>query len=79
MLLCRSMERGETAAQEIGDATKGEVTVFRWAALIITTVGGGCFKLRNVIRLDLSSLRSVKECCRQISRSFSKVASKILH
>jgi len=52
LLLCRSLERGEKAAQEIREATKGEVTVFR---------------------LDLSSLRSVKECCRQISRSFSKI------
>merc|ERR1712032_1806264 len=52
LLLCRSLERGEKAAQEIREATRGEVTVFR---------------------LDLSSLRSVKECCRQISRSFSKI------
>ena len=29
MLLCRSLERGEKAAQEIREATKGEVTVFR--------------------------------------------------
>ena len=54
MLLCRSMERGETAAQEIREATKGEVTVFRWAALIITTSG--------IVKCDQVGPEQPEEC-----------------
>ena len=39
LLLCRSQERGERAAQEIRQATKGEVAVFRWAALALLVLG----------------------------------------
>ena len=35
LLLCRSLERGEEAAQEIREATKGEVMVFRSSSAII--------------------------------------------
>ena len=74
MLLCRSLERGEKAAQEIREATKGEVTVFRLieAKIQEITVTAWNFEIPTN-RLDLSSLSSVKECCSQISRNFSKV------
>ena len=45
LLLCRSLERGEKAAQEIREATKGEVTVFRWVAVIIKVVVAWNFKM----------------------------------
>ena len=35
LLLCQSLERGEEAAQEIREATKGEVAVFRSSLAII--------------------------------------------
>ena len=52
VLLCRSMARGEAAAEEIRRKTLGEVVV---------------------CRLDLSSLRSVRECADQLGNSLEKI------
>jgi retinol dehydrogenase-12 len=52
IMLCRSTERGEAAAEEIRKATKGEVIVHK---------------------MDLASLKSVRECAEQLNNSLDKI------
>jgi retinol dehydrogenase 12 len=52
IMLCRSMERGEAAAEEIRKATEADVIVHR---------------------MDLASLKSVRDCAEQLNNSLDKI------
>ena len=52
VMLCRNIEKAETAAEEIRKETAGEVVVHK---------------------LDLASLKSVRECAEQLSNSLDKI------
>ena len=52
IMLCRSTERGEAAAEEIRKLTQGEVIVHK---------------------MDLASLKSVRECAEQLNNSLDKI------
>ena len=52
VMLCRNVEKGETAADEVRNSSKGDVVVQK---------------------MDLASLKSVRECCEQLGKSLNKI------
>jgi len=52
VMLCRNVEKGETAAKEVRKNSEGDVVVQK---------------------MDLASLKSVRECCEQLGKSLNKI------